>query len=304
MNRGIQIGIAVVVVALVVVGLNSVFTVNQAAQALVLQFGQPRRVVTEPGLHFKIPFIQNVIQFDHRVLDYDVPKEEVIASDQKRLVVDSFARYRITDPLRFFQAVGNEAVVRTRLASIINSSVRRALGNVPLAQIVSGERAMLMTQIRDMVNAETKNFGINIVDVRIKRTDLPQENSQAIYRRMQTERDRKAKQLRAQGAEEAQKIRAKADRDKIVLLAEARKTGQIARGEGDAKAVRIFADAFGRDINFFEFYRSMQAYSDALNSGDTTLIISPNSEFFRFFNSTKGVTGKATVPAAPAPASQ
>lgn len=297
-----------VVVALVIVGLNSVFTVNQAAQALVLQFGQPRRVVTEPGLHFKIPFIQNVFTFDHRVLDYDVPKEEVIASDQKRLVVDSFARYRIVDPLRFFQAVGNEAVVRTRLASIINSSVRRALGNVPLAQIVSGERAMLMTQIRDMVNAETKNFGINIVDVRIKRTDLPAENSQAIYRRMQTERNRKAKQLRAQGAEEAQKIRAKADRDKIVLLAEARKTGQIARGEGDAKAVRIFADAFGRDIDFFEFYRSMQAYSDALNSGDTTLVISPNSEFFRFFNSTKGVIGKATAPAAaapaPAPASQ
>jgi len=297
MNRGILIGLVVVVVALVVVGLSATFTVHQAAQALVLQFGEPRRVVTEPGLHFKIPFIQNVTLFDRRVLDYDVPKEEVIASDQKRLVVDSFARYKITDPLRFFQAVGNEAVVRTRLASIINGSVRRALGNVPLAQIVSGERAMLMTQIRDMVNVETKSFGIDVIDVRIKRTDLPEENSQAIYRRMQTERDREAKELRAQGAEEGQKIRAKADRDKIVLLAEARKTGQIARGEGDAKAVRIFADAFGRDISFFEFYRSMQAYRQALNADDTTLVISPDSEFFRFFGTTEGVTGTAKAPA-------
>ncbi len=298
MNRGFLIGLVVVVVALVVVGSSAVFTVHQAAQALVLQFGEPRRVVTEPGLHFKIPFIQNVTLFDRRVLDYDAPKEEVIASDQKRLVVDSFARYKIIDPLRFFQAVGNEAVVRTRLASIINGSVRRALGSVPLAQIVSGERAALMTQIRDMVNVETKSFGIDVIDVRIKRTDLPEENSQAVYRRMQTERDREAKELRAQGAEEAQKIRARADRDKIVLLAEARKTGQIARGEGDAKAVRIFADAFSRDIDFFEFYRSMQAYREAFNADDTTLVISPNSEFFQFFGSVKGATGTAPPPAA------
>ncbi|MCZ6664715.1 MAG: protease modulator HflC, partial [Gammaproteobacteria bacterium] len=207
MNRGALIGIAVAVVVVLIVGSSSLFNVHQAEQALVLQFGKPQRVIQDPGLNFKLPFVQNVTFFDRRILEFDVPVEEVIAADQKRLLVDSFARYRIEDPLRFFQTVGNEAVLRSRLASIINASVRRALGNVRLAEIVSGERAALMKKIRNIVNVETKSFGINVVDVRIKRTDLPEENSQAIFRRMQTEREREAKELRAEGDEAAQKVR-------------------------------------------------------------------------------------------------
>jgi membrane protease subunit HflC len=294
MNRGILIGLGVILVAAVIIASSALFTVHQANQALVLQFGEPRRVVTEPGLHVKLPFVQNVAYFDSRVLEFDAPKEEIIASDQKRLVVDAFARYRITDPLLFFQTVNNEAVVRTRLAAIINASIRQALGGVPLEHIISGERASLMTQIRDIVNGEASDFGINVLDVRIKRADLPEANSEAVYQRMQTERQREAKELRAQGAEEAQKIRAIADRDKVVLIAEAQKQSQITRGEGDGEAIRIFADAFGKDVEFFAFYRSMEAYRNALGQGDTTMVLSPDSEFFRFFGD---ITGGVTAPA-------
>lgn len=288
MNRGMLIGLGAVLVVIVVAGSSSVFTVHQATQALVLQFGEPRAVVTEPGLHFKLPFVQNVVFFDRRVLEFDAPKEEVIASDQKRLVVDAFARYRIVDPLKFFQTVTNEAVARTRLAAIINASIRQALGSVPLEHIISGERASLMAQIRDIVNREAQDFGIDIIDVRIKRADLPEANSDAVYRRMQTEREREAKELRAEGAEEAQKLRAAADRDRVVLLAEAQKESQITRGEGDGEAVRIFAEAFGQDLEFFAFYRSMEAYRVALGSEDTTMVMSPDSEFFRFFGDMTG----------------
>jgi modulator of FtsH protease HflC len=286
MNRGVLIGLGVILV--VVIGSSALFTVHQANQALVLQFGEPRQVVTEPGLHVKLPFVQNVAYFDRRVLEFDAPKEEIIASDQKRLVVDAFARYRITDPLLFFQTVNNEAVVRTRLAAIINASIRQALGGVPLEHIISGERASLMTQIRDIVNSEASDFGIEIIDVRIKRADLPEANSEAVYQRMQTERQREAKELRAQGAEEAQKIRAVADRDKVVIIAEAQKQSQITRGEGDGEAIRIFADAFGKDVEFFAFYRSMEAYKNALGQGDTTMVLSPDSEFFRYFGDITG----------------
>jgi membrane protease subunit HflC len=236
----------------------------------------------------KLPFVQDVIYFDRRVLEFDAPKEEIIASDQKRLVVDAFARYKIIDPLLFFQTVNNEAVVRTRLAAIVNASIRQALGGVPLEHIISGERASLMTQIRDIVNAEAKDFGIDIIDVRIKRADLPEANSEAVYLRMQTERQREAKELRAQGAEEAQKITAVADRDKVVIIAEAQKQSQITRGEGDGEAIRIFADAFGKDVEFFAFYRSMEAYKNALGQSDTTMVLSPDSEFFRFFGDITG----------------
>lgn len=294
MNRGILIGLGVILVAAVIIASSALFTVHQANQALVLQFGEPRRVVTGPGLHVKLPFVHNVVYFDSRVLEFDAPKEEIIASDQKRLVVDAFARYRITDPLLFFQTVNNEAVVRTRLAAIINASIRQALGGVPLEHIISGERASLMTQIRDIVNGEASDFGINVIDVRIKRADLPEANSEAVYQRMQTERQREAKELRAQGAEEAQKIRAIADRDKVVLIAEAQKQSQITRGEGDGEAIRIFADAFGKDVEFFAFYRSMEAYRNALGQGDTTMVLSPDSEFFRFFGD---ITGGVTAPA-------
>ena len=294
MNRALIIGLGAVLVVIVVVASSALFTVHQATQALVLQFGEPRAVVTDPGLHFKLPFIQNVAFFDRRVLEFDAPKEEVIASDQKRLVVDAFARYRIIDPLKFFQTVGSEAVVRTRLAAIINASIRQALGSVPLEHIISGERAALMAQIRIIVNREAGDFGIDVIDVRIKRADLPEANSEAVYRRMQTEREREAKELRAQGAEAAQRLRAAAERDRIVLIAEAQKESQITRGQGDGEAVRIFADAFGRDLEFFAFYRSMEAYRNALGSDDTTMVMSPDSEFFRFFGD---ITGGAMKPA-------
>ena len=294
MNRVMLIGLGAILVVIVVVGSSALFTVHQATQALVLQFGEPRAVVTDPGLHFKLPFIQNLAFFDRRVLEFDAPKEEVIASDQKRLVVDAFARYRIVDPLKFFQTVGSEAVVRTRLAAIINASIRQALGSVPLEHIISGERAALMAQIRIIVNREAGDFGIDVIDVRIKRADLPEANSEAVYRRMQTEREREAKELRARGAEAAQRLRAAAERDRVVLLAEAQKESQITRGQGDGDAVRIFADAFGRDLEFFAFYRSMEAYRIALGSDDTTMVMSPDSEFFRFFGD---ITGGAMKPA-------
>lgn len=288
MKRGVLIGLGALLVVIVVIASSALFTVHQTNQALVLQFGEPRRVVTDPGLHVKLPFIQNVAYFDRRVLEFDAPKEEIIASDQKRLVVDAFARYRIIDPLLFFQTVNNEAVVRTRLVAIINASIRQALGGVPLEHIISGERASLMTEIRDIVNAEAQDFGIDIIDVRIKRADLPEANSEAVYLRMQTERQREAKELRAQGAEEAQKITAVADRDKVVIIAEAQKQSQIVRGGGDGEAIRIFAEAFGKDIEFFAFYRSMEAYREALGQGDTTMVLSPDSEFFRFFGDITG----------------
>ncbi len=283
MNRSLTIGLGVVAAAALFILYNSIFVVPQWKQALVLQFGKPINVVTEPGLHFKLPIVQDVALFDRRVLEFDAPKEEIIASDQKRLVVDAFTRYRIVNPLKFFQTVNNEAVVRTRLAAIINASIRQALGNVRLNDIISGERAALMNQIRDIVNGEADDFGIDVIDVRIKRADLPDENSEAVFRRMQTEREREAKELRAEGAEEAQKIRAVADRDKVILVADAKKQAQITRGQGDSEAVRIFAEAFGQDVEFFSFYRSMEAYREALGSDDTTMVLSPDSEFFRFF---------------------
>ncbi len=293
MSRSLTIGIGVVVAAALFILYNSLYTVPQWKQALVLQFGKPVSVVTEPGLHFKLPIVQDVALFDRRVLEFDAPKEEIIASDQKRLVVDAFTRYRIVNPLKYFQTVNNETVVRTRLAAIVNASIRQALGSVRLNDIISGERAALMNQIRDIVNGEADDFGIDVIDVRIKRADLPDENSEAVFRRMQTEREREAKELRAEGAEEAQKIRAVADRDKVILVANAKKTAQITRGQGDSEAVRIFADAFGQDVEFFSFYRSMEAYREALGSDDTTMVLSPDSEFFRFFGKVPGELGGA-----------
>ena len=250
----------------------------------MLQFGEPKRVVTEPGLHAKLPFIQNAVYIDRRVLDFDAESQEVILGDQKRLVVDSFARYRIKDPLRFYQSVGDEALLRGRINTILDASMRRVLGEVPLFTVLSADRIALMSRIRNQANQEAQQFGIDIVDVRIKRADLPAENAQAIYRRMQTEREREAKELRAQGAELAQRIRSRADRERRVIIAEAEKEGQIIRGEGDADAVRIFAEAVGRDVDFFSFYRSMQAYRDALADDNTSFVLSPDSEFFRYFD--------------------
>jgi len=264
----------------------SFFTVKEINQAIVLQFGDPKRVIAKPGLQVKIPFIQNVVFLDRRILSLDPAPEEVIASDQKRLIVDAYARFKIIDPLKFYISVGNEMVARSRLATIINSRLRSVLGKHSLATLLSEDRTKQMAIIQDGVNAEAEKFGITIIDIRIKRADLPQANSEAIYKRMQTEREREAKQFRARGAEMAVTITSTADKEVTVLLANAKKQSEIMKGEGDGRRNKIFANAFGKDPEFFSFYRAMQAYEKALIGGDTSLILSPDSDFFKFFGST------------------
>lgn len=263
---------------------STLFTVHQTQQVLITQFGEPRRVIQEPGLHWKLPFIQSVITFDRRLLDFDAPGEEVILGDQRRLIVDSFTRYRITDPLRFFQTVGaTEAGIRARLNSIVTSSLRRVLGNEPLLAVLSADRARIMGEIRRQVNEEALQFGIAVEDVRIRRADLPNENTQAILSRMQSERERVAREARAEGAEVAQRVRAGAERERTVLIAEAQAQADILRGQGEQEAIRIFAEAFQRDPAFFQFWRTMQAYREAFAEGDSRLVLTPDSEFFRYF---------------------
>jgi len=274
------------IVVLAVVAYQGMFVVQEVNQAIVLQFGDPKKIITKPGLNFKIPFIQNVVYLDRRVLNLDNPPEEVIAADQKRLIVDAFARFKIVDPLKFYISVGNERVARSRLATIINSRIRSVLGTQKLATLLSTDRAVHMASIQNDVNTEAKNFGITIVDVRIKRADLPQANSEAIFKRMQTEREREAKEFRAQGAEMAAKITSTADKEVTVILANANKQSEIMKGEGDGTRNKIFANAFGRDPDFFAFYRAMQSYEKALMGGDTSLILSPDSDFFKFFGKT------------------
>ena len=265
----------------------SIFIVKEINQAIVLQFGDPKRILMKPGLNFKIPFIQNVVFLDKRILNLDAPPAEVIASDQKRLIVDAFARFKIVDPLKFYISVGNERVARSRLSTIINSRIRSVLGTQRLQTLLSEERTKQMSLIQDGVNTEAAKFGISIVDVRIKRADLPPANSDAIYRRMQTEREREAKEFRAKGAEMAITITSTADKEVTVILADAEKQSQILKGEGDGQRNKIFADAFGQDPEFFAFYRAMQAYETALIGGETSLILSPDSEFFKFFGNIK-----------------
>ena len=271
------------IVVLAVTGYQSLFIVQEINQAIVLQFGDPKKIITTPGLNFNLPFFQNDVYLDRRVLNLDNPPEEVIAADQKRLIVDAFARFRIVDPLKFYISVGNESVARQRLATIINSRIRGVLGTQNLATLLSIDRSKHMATIQNDVNTEAKNFGITIVDVRIKRADLPQANSEAIFKRMQTEREREAKEFRAQGAEIAAKITSTADKEVTVILATANKQSEIMKGEGDGARNRIFANAFGRDPEFFGFYRAMQSYEKALIGGDTSLILSPDSDFFKFF---------------------
>jgi len=263
----------------------SLFTVKEINQAIVLLFGDPKKIIAEPGLQIKIPFIQNVVFLDRRILSLDPQPEEVIASDQKRLIVDAYARFKIIDPLKFYISVGEERVARSRLATIINSRIRSVLGTQSLATLLSEDRAKQMAIIQEGVNNEAKKFGIEIIDVRIKRADLPPANSEAIYRRMQTEREREAKEFRARGAEMAVTITSTADKEVTVILANAKKQSEIMKGEGDGLRNKIFADAFGRDPEFFAFYRAMQAYEKALIGGDTSLILSPDSDFFKFFGS-------------------
>jgi len=276
----------------------TLFTVSQTQQALVLEFGKPKRVITEPGLNYKIPFIQNVEFFDKRILDIDTASQEVIASDQKRLVVDAFARYKIVNALLFFQSLGNQQGANSRLGAILESSLRRVLGGASFVAVVRDKRETLMKTILSQVNEEAEPFGIKIVDVRIKRVDLPEANMQAIYRRMQTERQRQAAEFRAEGEGASRRIRGTADREVTVIKADATGESERIRGNGDAEKNRIFAEAFGQDPDFFAFYRSMQAYEGALKSGDTRLLLSPDSQFFQYFNSATGKTGAASPPAA------
>ena len=265
----------------------SIFIVKEVNQAIVLQFGDPKRIITKPGLNFKLPFIQNVVFLDKRILNLDAPPEEVIASDQKRLIVDAFARFQIIDPLKFYISVGNERVARSRLSTSINSRIRSVLGTQRLQTLLSEDRTKQMALIQEGVNNEAEKFGIKIIDVRIKRADLPQANSDAIFARMQTERNREAKEFRAKGAEMAVTITSTADKEVTVILADAQKKSEIMKGEGDGQRNKIFADAFGQDPEFFAFYRAMQAYEKALIGGETSLVLSPDSEFFKFFGNVK-----------------
>lgn len=301
MRRHMLIALAVVLIAVGILIRGSMFIVDQTESALVLQFGQPRRQISEPGLWFKRPFVEDVVFYDKRVLDFEPPHEEVIVSDQKRVVVDSYTRYKIIDPLLFYQTVATEDGVRARLASIVSGSLRRVLGNVTLSDILSEKRAQIMVQIRDEVAAQAKEFGVQVVDVRLRRADLPEENSQAIYARMVSERQQQAAQYRGEGAEAAQTVRATAERDRTVILADAQRDAQRVRGDGDAQAIKIYADAYSQDKAFFAFYRSLQAYRHALESKDTSFILSSESNFFRFFN---GLSGTGTAPASPTPPAQ
>lgn len=292
-NRLTILGIVVIVLGIVL--FSSLFTVYQTQQALVLQFGEPKRVIRDPGLQVKVPFIQNVIHYDKRILDLEPPLETVILADQKRLEVDSYVRYRIRDPLRFNQTLGTEEIARSRLGALLNSGLRRALGTVTLTGVLSEDRERVMANVRRDLETEARNFGIDIIDVRIRRADLPDQAAQSIYARMRSERERQARDERAQGFERAQQIRSAADRERIVILAEARKQAEILRGEGEREANQVWGNAFGRDPQFFQFYRSMQAYREALGNDDTTMVLSPDSDFFRFFGS---ITGRG--PASPA----
>ena len=288
MTRNISIGVG----GLVLFGIfSSFFTVNQTQQALVLQFGEPKRIIQEPGLAFKLPFIQDAIFYESRVLSL-IPQdaEEVILADQKRIQIDAYARYRIEDPLLFFQTVRNELGARARLESIIDSSVRRVLGSETLASILTGERENINGSIRDEVNASVESLGIEIIDVRLRRADYPESTSQNIFNRMKSEREREAKEFRATGDEEAQKIRADAEKTRTVIVAEAKREAQEVRGQGDSNAIRIYAESFGQDPEFFSFYRSMEAYRKSIGESGTSMVLSPNSSFFRFFKDKDGKT--------------
>ena len=284
-----------VLFVVVIVGYSSVFTVSQTEQVLVVRLGEPVRVVTEPGLNFKAPFIDTVISIDKRILDLENPSNEIIAFDSRRLVVDAFARYRIKNALRFYQSVGSIQAANLQLTTLLNASLRRVLGEATLIQIVRDERENLMGKIRDQLDKEADGYGIQVVDVRIRRADLPESNSQAVYQRMQTERQRQAAEFRAQGGQKAQEIRSKADREAVVIIADANSTAEQVRGAGDAERNRLFADAYGKDPDFFAFYRSMTAYENSLKSNDTRFLLRPDSDFFRFFGSASGRPSGAAV---------
>jgi membrane protease subunit HflC len=297
--------LAVIAVILLIVGYSSLFQVYQTRQALVVRLGNPIRIVTQPGLHVKIPLVDTVIYIDKRILDLENSSQEVIAADQKQLIVDAFARYRVVDPLRFYQTVGTVEGANSRLAPFLNSALRAALGEATLTQVVREQREQLMARVRDQLDREAQQFGVEVVDVRIRRADLPDQNSQAVYTRMKTEREREAQEFRSQGTQKAQEIRARADRDATVVVAEATSRAEQTRGEGDAERNRIFAEAFNKDPDFFAFYRSMQAYETGLQQGDTRFLVRPDSDFFRYFldpngkQRTDAPSAQTTAPSTP-----
>jgi membrane protease subunit HflC len=287
--RGSFFGAVVAIVAvLLVVAYGSLFTVYQTRQALVVRLGDPKEVITEPGLHLKAPIVDTVITFDNRILDLENAAQEVFASDQRRLVIDAFARYRIIDALRFYQTVTNIEGANSRLSSLLSAALRRVLGEATLIHVVRDDRAALMARVRDQLDREARAFGIEVVDVRIRRADLPEQNSQAVYQRMQTERQQQAALNRGQGSQKSQEIRARADRDVTVIVAEAQSRAEQIRGDGDAERNRIFAEAYGKDPDFFAFYRSMQAYEAGLRANDTRLVLRPDSDFFKYFGNPAG----------------
>jgi membrane protease subunit HflC len=297
MKTGISGIVALIVVlVLVIVGFGSIYTVRQTEQALVVRLGEPVRVVTEPGLNFKIPFIDSVISIDKRILDLENPAQEIIAFDQRRLVVDAFARYRIKNALRFYQSIGSIQAANIQLTTLLNAAMRRVLGEVTFIQIVRDEREGLMNKIREQLDKEADGYGISVIDVRIRRADLPEANSQAVYQRMQTERQREAAEFRAQGGQKAQEIRSKADREATVIIADANSTAEQTRGAGDGERNRLFAESYGQDPEFFAFYRSMTAYENGLKSNDTRFLLRPDSEFFRFFANPSGKPAAAKAP--------
>jgi membrane protease subunit HflC len=284
--------LGVVVVVLVIAGANALFTVHQTKQAIVLQFGEAKRVIKEPGLAVKIPIIQETVFYDNRVLDLDPPSFEVLLTDKKRIIIDAYARYQIIDPLQFFRRVRTEATLRDRFGKIINSSLRRVIATVPLRDVLSEKRDNIMAEIQQVVAGPAESFGIKIVDVRIGRTELPTQTRQSVFSRMRTEREREARELRAEGGEEAQKIRAQADLERTVLIADAERQAQIMRGEGEGGRNLVLGKAYGRDPEFFDFYKSLAEYQKNLVDSDMTMVLSPDSEFFRFFGSGGGSNPK------------
>lgn len=286
MNDKLKVFLAVVAAVILFVIGNSVYILNQTEQAIVLQFGEPMRVVKEPGLKFKIPFIQNVVFYDNRLLNLDPPAQEIVLNDKKRLDVDSFTRYRIVDPLKFYKTVRTELQARGKLEEIVNSSVRKILGRITLQELLSQKRTQIMRDISSAVKVDAEQIGVSVADVRIRRADLPIEVLQAINARMKSEREREAKEFRAQGQQMSQQIKAQAEKERTIIIAEAEKNAQIIRGTGDKQAILIWNEAANKDPQFYAYYRTLEAYRNSMANGDTSMVLSPYSEFFEFFNKT------------------
>lgn len=271
-------------IAFVILASGAFFTVDQRQYAVVFQFGEAMRVINDPGLNIKVPFLQNVEYYDRRILNVDAEAKEVTSADGERVIVDVFAKFKIIDPVMFYKTVANDYGVRIRLNKIIESSMRKVIGTVLLTSLLSEQRGEIMLEIQRRANDAAKDFGVDVIDVRILRADLPKENSEGVYHRMQTEREKEAKQIRAEGEEEAARITAKADKEAQIILSEAYMQAQTIKGQGDAEAARIYNSAYSQDPEFYKFYRSLVAYKNTLKKDDTQFILSPKSEFFKYLN--------------------